>query len=180
MFIDTDNSKRKGLASYIIIKCKCGYINAEYTSVIVDDERQDKRGSKNFDINMRSVYAMRTSGLGHSALEKFCGMVNMPQPVAKPSCTAVTIKLKKAAQITAEKSMSVAANDATEKEGTTDISVSVDGTWQRRGYASLNGVVAAISTANSKVVDVETVSWCCKACQSKESFRGGGDEQRKV
>ena len=85
LFIDTDNSKRKGLASYIIIKCKCGYINAEYTSpVIVDDERQDKRGSKTFDINMRSIYAMRTCGLGHSALEKSCGMMNMPQP----SCEA--------------------------------------------------------------------------------------------
>ena len=159
LFIDTDNSKRKGLASYKIIKCKCGYINAQYTSpVIVDDERQGKRGSKTFDINMRSVYAMRTCGLGHNALEKFCGMMNMPQPFAKPSYTALTKKLKKAAQITAEKSMSAAANDAKEKEGTTDIGVSVDGTWQRRGYASLNGVVAAISTANSKVVDVETVS----------------------
>ena len=90
LFIDTDNSKRKGLASYIIIKCKCGYINAEYTSpVIVDDERQDKWGSKTFDLNMRSVYAMRTCGLGHSALENVCGMMNMPQPVAKPSYTAL-------------------------------------------------------------------------------------------
>ena len=48
----------------------------------------------------------------------------MPQPFAKPSYTALTKKLKKAAQITAEKSMSAAANDAKEKEG-----VSVDGTW---------------------------------------------------
>ena len=172
LFIDTDNSKRKGLASYKIIKYKCGYINADYTSpVIVDDERQDKRGSKTFDINMKSVYAMRTCGLGHSALEKFCGMMNMPQPVAKPSYTALTKKLKKAAQITAETSMSAAANDAKEKEGTNDIGVSVDGTWQRRGYASLNGVVAAIYTANSKVVDVEIVLRCCKACQKFEEWK---------
>ena len=80
-------------------------------------------GSKTFDINMRSVYAMRTCGLGHSALEKFCGMMNMPQPVAKPSYTALTKKLKKAAQITAEKAMSSAASDSKEKEGTTDIGV---------------------------------------------------------
>ena len=77
---------------------------------------------------------MRTCGRGHSALEKFCGMMNMPQPVAKPvakpSYTALTKKLKKAAQITAEKSMPSAAHDAKEKEGTTDIGVSVDGTWQ--------------------------------------------------
>ena len=137
--------------------------------VIVDDERKDKRGSKTFYINMIIVYC----GFGNSALEKYCGMMNMPQPVAKPSYTALTKKLKKAAQITAEKSMSAAANDAKEKESTADIGVSVDGTWQRRGYASLNGVIAA----NSKVVDVETVSRCCKACQSEESLRGVNKEK---
>ena len=29
--------------------------------------------------------------------------------------------------------------------GVADIGVSVDGTWQKRGYTSLNGVIVAIS-----------------------------------
>ena len=63
--------------------------------------------------------------------------------------------------------MVVAANEVKEKEGTSDIGVSVDGTWQKRGFASLNGDVIAISIPNFKVLDVETMFRPCKACASK-------------
>ena len=36
------------------------------------------------------------------------------------------------------------------------VTVSVDGSWQRRGYASLNGVFTTIS--NGKCVDTQTMS----------------------
>ena len=42
---------------------------------------------------------------------------------------------------------------------TIDVGVSVDGTWQRRGF---NGVVTAISIDTGKVVDVEIMSKICK------------------
>ena len=48
---------------------------------------------------------------------------------------------------------------------TYDIDVSVDGTWQRRGYSSLNGVVAIISANTGKCVDTEVLSKTCKGCQ---------------
>ena len=53
-----------------------------------------------------------------------------------------------------------------EKEGT-DIGVSVDGTWQRGFFSSLNGVVVAVSITNFKVVDVEIMSRYCQSCTSK-------------
>ena len=37
--------------------------------------------------------------------------------------------------------MAAAAREVTEIKGTSDIGVSVDGTWQKRGFPSLNGVV---------------------------------------
>ena len=43
-------------------------------------------------------------------------------------------------------------------------SVSVDGTWQRRGFSSMNGAVAAISTVNGKVFDVAALSRYCQGC----------------
>ena len=46
----------------------------------------------------------------------------------------------------------------------TDIGVTVDGTWQKRGFSSLNGVVAVISITNGKVLDVESMSRHCKSC----------------
>ena len=47
-----------------------------------------KQGAKTFDVNQRSVYAMRPIGLGPSALEIFCGVMNLAPPVQKPSYTA--------------------------------------------------------------------------------------------
>ena len=45
--------------------------------------------------------------------------------------------------------------------------VSCDGTWQKRGFQSLNGVFAVLSVDNGKVLDVEAISRTCKACSLK-------------
>ena len=45
---------------------------------------------------------------------------------------------------------------------------SYDGTWQRRGFSSLHGCVAAISMENGKVLDVEPLSKVCKVCKKHE------------
>ena len=47
--------------------------------------------------------------------------------------------------------------------------VSVDGSWQRRGYASLNGLVTAISIDSGKCLSYETLIKKCKSCQMWES-----------
>ena len=45
-----------------------------------------------------------------------------------------------------------------------DIGVSVDGTWQRRGFSSLNGVLVAVSIDSGKIVDIEPMSRYCREC----------------
>ena len=79
--------------------------------------------------------------------------------------------MKDAAKVIAEGSMSAAAIEAIKEEDTTDIGVSVDATWQKRGFSSLNGVVAAIATSNFKVLDVETMWRIRKACVLKDKLR---------
>ena len=49
-----------------------------------------------------------------------------------------------------------------------DMNISVDGIWQKRGFSSLNGVVAAVSVTTGKVVDVEVMSRNCKGCVSHD------------
>ena len=44
-----------------------------------------------------------------------------------------------------------------------DIGVSVDGTWQKRGFTSINGAVVAISLNSGKVVDVDAMSRFCQS-----------------
>ena len=45
--------------------------------------------------------------------------------------------------------------------------VSLDGSWQKCGYASLNGLVTAMSS-DGKCLDVEVLSKICKSCQNWE------------
>ena len=43
-----------------------------------------------------------------------------------------------------------------------DTAVSCDGTWQRRGFASLNGAVTAISVESGKYLAYECLVKTCK------------------
>ena len=52
-----------------------------------------------------------------------------------------------------------------------DTAVSVDGTWQKRGYSSFNGVITAISMENGKVLDTVPLTRYCKGCKLAENFR---------
>ena len=52
--------------------------------------------------------------------------------------------------------MNAAARVLERSETITNIGVSVDGSWQRRGFSSLNGIVAALSIRNEK----GAISWC--------------------
>ena len=45
-----------------------------------------------------------------------------------------------------------------------DSEKSVDGTWQRRNFSSLNGVVAAISIDSGKIGDVEPMTRYFRQC----------------
>ena len=52
-----------------------------------------------------------------------------------------------------------------DQDGHQDVMVSVDGTWQRRGRSSHNGVVTAISVVSGKALDIEILSNSyCKGC----------------
>ena len=44
--------------------------------------------------------------------------------------------------------------------------VSIDGTWQKRGHASHNGVVTVISLDSKKCLDVEVMSDKCSTMES--------------
>ena len=55
---------------------------------------------------------------------------------------------------------------AEQKQHRQDCTVSVDGTWQKRGHASHNGVVTVISTDTGKCLDAEVMSNICKGCHS--------------
>ena len=70
----------------------------------------------------------------------------------------------------AVETMTDAANDLRDHDHNKiiDIGVSGDGSWQLRGYSSLNWTFTTISLDNGKFLDIEVMSRYCKACKSKE------------
>ena len=80
-------------------------------------------------------------------------------------------KLIKAYQDVCFQSCKEAAFETTTKLGgdsdvATDCQVSVQGTLQKRGHSSLNGVVTIISKENGKCLDHIVLSKSCKGCQT--------------
>ena len=51
-------------------------------------------------------------------------------------------------------------------EGVLDVSVSIDGSWQKRGHQSHNGVVAVIEVFTGLVIDCIALSNYCRECET--------------
>ena len=128
-------TKKKDLASYLCIKCgACGYSRHFYSSKMIE---ADGCGMKSFDINTRVVYGMRAVGGGYNSLKKLCGHLNMPKPMTEKSHKNISKRIRESTKFVAEASMKSAASELANKNGgVSDVSVSVDGTWQKRGFSS--------------------------------------------
>ena len=108
--------------------------------------------------NTRAVLAFREIGKGHSAMTIFSKVLNMPAPPRRVNFTKIqNKKLLPVVKQCVNDSMvynamhikEIVENDAGE------CGISIDGTWQKRGYSSHNGVVTAISLDTKKCLDVE-------------------------
>ncbi|GFT03962.1 uncharacterized protein TNCV_1731101 [Trichonephila clavipes] len=89
---------------------------------------------------------------------------------------------------TCEHSMAEAVREAVdENDGKRDLAVAVDGSWQKRGFSSKNGLLTVTSVDTGKVIDVEVFSKHC-ICPNKtkhlqnckinfEGYSGDGDSK---
>ena len=132
------------------------------------------RKGRHFDVNRRSVLAARRIGRGYSGLQKFCTLMDLPKPVTKSNFTRHQRALAKAAHEVAEKSRNAAAKQLLEVEEEGEIAVTFDGTWQRRGHPSLNGVFTAVSWSTGKVIDVHTSDKYYHQCSMWDAKRKAG------
>ena len=110
----------------------------------------------------------------------------MPPPMSYKSYSEHVNGLNISASVVAEKTATGAASDlhisagrqpesATSTDPPLSCSVSVDGSWQRRGYSSLNGIVTALSLPDDvetpgKVLDVAVPTKNCKQCRIYEEL----------
>lgn len=168
LYLGENYAKKYGLCSELFVSCKnCNYQHDFYTS---------NKCGKIFDINNRSVYTFRTLGHGHSGLEKFTALMNMPSCMTANNYNKLATNISQKVKTVAMETMSDAVQQIRESAGAlegevVDTEVSGDGSWQKRGYSSNNGVVTVISLENGKVLDVEPMSKHCKACCLKEPLK---------
>ncbi|GFT58258.1 uncharacterized protein TNCV_2117901 [Trichonephila clavipes] len=120
--------------------------------------------SDGYEVNLRFVYGMRCIGIGKSAAQIFCALMNLPPPPAK--FERLYTPIFKALETVSSRSMVNSVNEAViENEHNKNIAIALDGTWQKR-HTSKNGVVTATSLDNGKVIDFECLSKYCFECKS--------------
>ncbi|GFV82876.1 uncharacterized protein TNCV_1178911 [Trichonephila clavipes] len=117
---------------------------------------------------------MQQIGKGFAGAFKLCSTLNLPR-LTKTAYKNQDAKLLKVVQEVAEESMIKAATEIVDKKQnlSSDIvkcGISVDSAWQRRGYTSMNGCVAAISVDTGKVLDIEVMSSYCPTCKRLQNM----------
>ncbi|XP_074101315.1 uncharacterized protein LOC141528920 [Cotesia typhae] len=102
-----------------------------------------------YELNRRFIFVVRVLGLGLAGCKKFCGLMDLSSSFSNQSTYDFYInKIHECFTIVTEKLFSSAATEekqltslANNMEYTTDVTVSGDGTWKKRGFASLYGII---------------------------------------
>ncbi|KAF8781873.1 hypothetical protein HNY73_012216 [Argiope bruennichi] len=105
--------------------------------------------SRNYCLMYSFKSPIRCIGKGKTAARAFCAVMNLPTPPAK--FERFNNSLSSALEKVCFKSMMKAVEGAVSlKDNVRDISVTLDGTWQKRGHSSMNGVITATSLDTGK------------------------------
>ncbi|XP_066581799.1 LOW QUALITY PROTEIN: uncharacterized protein [Prorops nasuta] len=125
-----------------------------------------------YAINRRFIFVMRILGLGLKGAKKFCGLMDMPAFLTQSTYDMILKNIHGCVQIATDKLLDNARTE--EKQFTsanqgeahsTELTVSGDGTWKKRGFSSLYGVASLIGYYSGKILDVCVKSSYCKQCE---------------
>ncbi|GFW12096.1 uncharacterized protein TNCV_4531611 [Trichonephila clavipes] len=119
-------------------------------------------------INSSTVLGLRIIGKGFSAGKKLCAFLGLPF-LSKLAFRNQERKLLKATERVAQENINAALSEIKGSNSFTKCGISIDGTWQRRGYSSLNGCVSAISVDTGKILDIEVMTQYCHICAKGNS-----------
>lgn len=128
---------------------------------------------KSADVNRRAVYHTVESGSGYEGLSSFCAVMNM-QCMSKTAYYQHLERIVIALEAEAKEEMKEAAKSLRKKvleesgckdvNSVVDVAISFDGTWAKRGFTSLFGVVFVISIDSGEVLDYHVISKSCQKC----------------
>ena len=155
------------------------FIGTEFLNVLITCVSTTSfyyRGCHKFEINVLAVIAFREVGKGHESMTNVSRCLNMFS-ITETTYHALNNSLCKAYYEAGSTSMQEAVSDikatSNDKTKPTNCRVSVDGTWQKRGFSSLSGVVTAIN--RGRCIDVHVMSKSCKKCSVWEKRKNNPD-----
>jgi len=156
----TEASKR-GLSFKLVIICEgCEKVYVNSCPII---------NKVSYEVNRRIIFAMRLLGIGLNGIIKFCAFMDLPRPIFQITYDIIVDNILVATEAVRTKCIKKAAeNEKTiseEKGQMNGITVSGDGSWRKRGFLSLFGLVTLIGWFTGKIVDVLVKSKYCKACE---------------
>lgn len=125
-------------------------------------------------MNLKFVYTLCTIGKGPAAGNMLSSLVlDLPSP---PQRFGQYSSIQSSAfEICAQESMKEATAEAvTENDGSSDLAVGLDGSWQKQGFESLNGLVSVTSVDTGKLLDVLLSKYCqtCTIVEKKNMESG--------
>lgn len=124
-----------------------------------------------YSINRRFLFVMRVLGLGLKGATKFCGLMDMPPFLCQRTYDLIVNNIHSSIKIVGEKLFQRACAEekglSSQEQGSanTELTVSGDGTWKKRGFSSLYGVTSLIGYYSGKVIDIMVKSSYCKQCE---------------
>ena len=195
--VNFEEVSRTGLGAEWICRCK----NLECPSHhVVSSFHTTPKTNRFYDINREIVLGLRLVGRGYSAAQKILSVINLHGPESTASWTAHTKALEEAANELLESELQNAAlqvkryklqigqieniiddtiTDEQLKYIVVDAGVSIDGSWNSRGWSARDGMVAVISIDTGKVMDVIFLSNSYSACEQKKREQQEGTISRR-
>lgn len=158
---------QRGLGFKILVTCDCGEKYIDSCPLI----------STGYEINRRLVYVMRLIGVGLSSINTFCGLMELGSGLSSSTYYHIIDTISIAVQSVFDLAMRKAVNEekllnAARGEPEDVLTVSGDGSWQKRGFSSLLGIISLIFKHSKKIANVIIKSSYCKGCEKKKGTEG--------
>ncbi|GFS28392.1 uncharacterized protein NPIL_650401, partial [Nephila pilipes] len=151
-----DSGNRRGLCVNLVLQCiYCG----QATSAMPSDMTNR---------NIRLAYGMRCLGKVNSASKTSCAIMNLPPPPAKFE-RYNDVLLRSLIRVRNDSMRNAVEETDKNNNSYRDITAAFDGSWQKSGHTSLNGVVSATCLETGKVLGFECLSKYCFKCKNRSN-----------
>lgn len=152
-----------GVGFNLMVTCKCSETFIPSCPRVV----------KTYEINKRLIMVLRLLGVGFNGLQLFCSLMDLTHSFSNTSYYSFIKQIEMSTKSVYKEVITKAGIEEKAEteimESKTDLSVSGDGTWAKRGFSSLIGLVTLIGKYTGKVLDMIVKSSFCLTCIRKKN-----------